>query len=137
MKARKFDAVPDQLTRFVNAGGKVVQGLQRRRAAEALLWREGAAVEGEDPSSFIRTQETPPTPEPTKPLAASKTVWTGGGVAAVGLIQGASQIQAIAAPQAAHHEWLQRLVGFCALLIVLGGIAVATFKWLDQKAACR
>ena len=34
LKARKFDQVPPQLMRFVNAGGKVVSGLVNRRAAE-------------------------------------------------------------------------------------------------------
>lgn len=36
--------VPDQLQRWVYAGGKQVAGLRTRRAAEARLWSEGAAV---------------------------------------------------------------------------------------------
>ena len=33
LKARRFDEVPPQLMRFVNAGGRVVKGLVNRRAA--------------------------------------------------------------------------------------------------------
>jgi lysozyme len=33
-----YDAVPDQLMRWTHGGGKVLQGLVRRRTAEAKLW---------------------------------------------------------------------------------------------------
>ena len=66
LKARKFDQVPPQLMRFVNAGGKVVPGLVNRRAAEASLWHTVAVDEGAHepapPSSVTRSTPTPPTP---------------------------------------------------------------------------
>ena len=36
-----YGAVPDQLRRWNKAGGKVLKGLVRRRAAEAKLWSSG------------------------------------------------------------------------------------------------
>lgn len=38
LKARQFDKVPEQLQRFVFAGGKRLPGLVSRRAAESALW---------------------------------------------------------------------------------------------------
>jgi lysozyme len=39
-----YDAVPSELARWNKAGGKVVQGLTNRRAAETGLWVRGAFV---------------------------------------------------------------------------------------------
>jgi len=39
-----YNAVPAELAKWVNAGGKKVQGLVNRRAAEAGLWAKGAFV---------------------------------------------------------------------------------------------
>lgn len=39
-----YDAVPAELMKWVNAGGKRVQGLVNRRAAEAGLWAKGEFV---------------------------------------------------------------------------------------------
>jgi len=133
----KFDQAADQLSRFINAGGKKVQGLVNRRADEFKLWHSG------DPNSHAVavpsavTREvgmTPPTPAAEKPLAQSKTLWAGGVVAAGGVVQGAQQVQALVAPQAANHEWLQKMAGFVAVVIVLAGIAIIVFKLLDQRA---
>ena len=59
LKARQFDAVPAQLTRFNKARGKVLKGLVTRRAAEVALWNEDADDE-ELPSSITRSEPTPP-----------------------------------------------------------------------------
>ena len=42
--AESHDAVPGELMKWVNAGGKKVQGLVNRRAAEAGLWARGSFV---------------------------------------------------------------------------------------------
>lgn len=44
LNAGRYDDVPAQLARWVHAGGKRVQGLVNRRAAEAGLWATGAFV---------------------------------------------------------------------------------------------
>lgn len=44
LNARNYDAVPGELAKWVNAGGKKVKGLVNRRAAEAGLWAKGSFV---------------------------------------------------------------------------------------------
>ncbi len=44
LNAGRHDDVPAQLARWVHAGGKRVQGLVNRRAAEAGLWASGSFV---------------------------------------------------------------------------------------------
>lgn len=44
LNAGNYDAVPGELAKWVNAGGKKVQGLVNRRAAEAGLWARGSFV---------------------------------------------------------------------------------------------
>lgn len=38
LKARQFGDVPAEIERFIYAGGKPMNGLKRRRAAEVALW---------------------------------------------------------------------------------------------------
>ena len=139
VNARKFDLVPPELMRFVNAGGKRLPGLVRRRGAEAALWEEGEDDEPETPPSSTTRMigMTPPTPATEKPLTVSKTMWTGAGVAASGVVAGAQQVQALVAPQMAYSEHLQTLAAIVAGLIVAGGIAVMVFKWLEQREKAR
>ena len=40
----KYEAVPNQLRRWVNAGGKRLEGLVRRREAEIELWNEPMTI---------------------------------------------------------------------------------------------
>jgi lysozyme len=137
LNARKFDAVPAQLARFVNAGGKRLQGLVNRRNAEAALWDEGAG-DAVLPSSTTRNTPTPPTPEPVKPITQSKTAWTAVAITtAAGVQEGAKQVQGIIAPQAEHSPILDNLQGTAALLIVAGGVAILAFKWLERREAKR
>ena len=44
LNAGDYDAVPAELARWNKDNGKVVNGLTRRRAAEAALWNKGAFV---------------------------------------------------------------------------------------------
>lgn len=44
LNAGSYDAVPAELMKWVNAGGKMVKGLVNRRSAEAGLWAKGAFV---------------------------------------------------------------------------------------------
>jgi lysozyme len=41
LNAGAYEAVPDQLLRWTHGGGQVLQGLVRRRTAEAKLWSTG------------------------------------------------------------------------------------------------
>jgi lysozyme len=44
LNAGDYDAVPGELMKWVNAGGKKVKGLVNRRSAEAGLWAKGEYV---------------------------------------------------------------------------------------------
>lgn len=133
---REFDRVPMEIMKFVNAGGRKIQGLVNRRAAEVVLWSEGDPEthdEAAPPSSVTRQVGMTPPTTMEKPAAASKTFWTGATVAAGGVVTGAQQIQALAAPQAANSDLIGKLAGFAAVLIVAGGIAIMVFRWLDAR----
>jgi len=78
LNSGQYDAVPTELAKWNKDGGKVVQGLVNRRAAEAGLWSTG---------SFVSSASAPVTAGATikqaitrpEVLAAATTV--GGGVA--------------------------------------------------------
>lgn len=136
LKARDFDAVPGQLVRFVNAGGKKLAGLVRRRNAEVELWSldEPGSMAEDLPSSSTRAMVTPPTPVAAdKPVSQSKTFWSGAAIAATSAAGGAQQVQALVAPQAQNSELVQNLLAASAFAIVALGIAIMVFKWLDSR----
>lgn len=136
INARRFDQVPAQLMRFVNAGGKKVQGLVNRRSDEARLWLtdNGDTSIEHVPSSVTRgVGVTPPTPTDPTPIAQSKTMWTAGAMTVGGAIEGVKQVQALAAPQAQNSEWVAQIASLSAFLIVAGGIAIMVFRWLDKR----
>ncbi|MCM5558475.1 lysozyme [Pleomorphomonas sp. JP5] len=78
LNAGAYEAVPSELAKWNKAGGKVVQGLVNRRAAEAGLWSTGAFVSSASApvsaGSTIKQAITRP-----EVLAAATTV--GGGLA--------------------------------------------------------
>lgn len=110
LNAGEYEAVPTELMKWVNAGGKRLQGLVNRRAAEAGLWVKGAHVDSRD---------VVPIP-PEKPLTQSKEIAAG----AVGLAGVAAEVAAEAGP-------LQALVPeniglyillFVALMVILNRV---------------
>jgi lysozyme len=136
LKARRFDEVPPQLMRFVNAGGRVVQGLVNRRAAECALWHEGQGAPAETPpSSVTRVSPTPPTPTDTKPLAASKSFTT---VAATGVTAAAvavGEVSKAVSPYAAQSQLVERCVSALALAAAVLAVAAVVFAWLKRRGA--
>ncbi len=53
-----YAAVPGELAKWVNAGGRKVQGLVNRRAAEAGLWAKGAFVSSNTVTATTKTDKT-------------------------------------------------------------------------------
>ncbi|MGU3575630.1 lysozyme [Brucellaceae bacterium C25G] len=53
-----YNAVPAELAKWVNAGGKRVQGLVNRRAAEAGLWAKGEFVSSNTVTASTKTDKT-------------------------------------------------------------------------------
>lgn len=136
LKARKLDEVPPQLMRFVNAGGRVVQGLVNRRAAECALWHEtGEEAEPAPPSSVTRAIETPPTPTDTKPLVQSKSFITTATAAVAAAGTGVAEVSKAVSPYAAQSEVVGRVVATLALIAACLAVAALVFTWLKRKRA--
>lgn len=104
-----YDAVPGELARWSRAGGRVVQGLANRRAAEAGLWARG---------SFVASN----TVEPAAPPAPV-------GTAQAGAIAGAAAAAASAAPALAALGGLPWQVG----VAVVVAAAIAGTIWLVRR----
>jgi len=150
IEAGQLDAVPSQLARFIYAGGKRLQGLVNRRAAETALWNTadaGAAlavlkaspasysqgpsasdtaklITADYPSSgFTRTAATPPMAV-VKPLAkASLATKVVGGVSAAGA--GATQLHGLVAPHVNEsHIFAEVAIGLTAVILVASAIGL-------------
>lgn len=133
-----FDQVPAQMRRFVNAGGKRLNGLVRRRDAEVSLWYDGEEPPEVPSSANTRHTPTPPTPESqATPVAKSGTFWGGVVVAASGVVEAAKQVQAEIVPQVAHAPWLKHADQVVALVIVGVGVGIVLLKVLDREKAKR
>ncbi len=76
LNAGDYDAVPVELMKWVNAGGKRVQGLVNRRAAEAGLWAKGEFVS----SNTVEAKKA----VPVKDVAVIGGTGTTGAVATIG-----------------------------------------------------
>lgn len=115
LRARQFEAIPAELARFVNAGGKRLQGLANRRSAEIALWRQGepGTVDENPPSSVTRLIDTPPTPGVETPARKNPGILATAGAAIMGTI-------------AAAKDWLMQLVGMATPDHINQVIGVAT-----------
>lgn len=140
LKARRFDEVPPQLMRFVNAGGRVVKGLVGRRAAEAALWHAGEAADAANdapPSSATRATPTPPTPADSKPLAQSKSfaASAAAGVATAAVAVG--ELSKAVSPYAAQSQIVERAVSALAVVAAVLAVAALVFVWLKRRGAAQ
>lgn len=64
LNAGQYNAVPSELMKWVNAGGKKVQGLVNRRTDEGKLWNtKGAQIATEKPKEELPKVEAPVTKE--------------------------------------------------------------------------
>jgi lysozyme len=86
INAGRLDEVPAQMMRWTKStinGQKVeVPGLVKRRRREAALWR---SLDEESPV-FEGPAPKPVPPAPGKPMLASKTTWSAGATAMMGLL---------------------------------------------------
>lgn len=102
-----YNGVPEQLARWVHAGGKRLQGLVNRRAAEAGLWASGA---------FVSSAPVPALPAAPAIFTGEATAVTAGLVSAI----------ATAASTPGPLQWL-----FGALLAVSYGASAV--MWLARR----
>lgn len=136
LKARDFDAVPGQLVRFVNAGGKKLPGLVRRRNAEVELWStdEPGSEDRELPSSTTRAVETPPAPA-AKPATTPVVTALVGACGAVPVA--AQQVTATIAPYAEHSEIVGKVVAIVATIAAAAAVAMLVLTWWQRRQAVR
>jgi lysozyme len=101
VNARDFAAVPRRLQLWVKAGGHVLPGLVKRRAAEAALFAASAAVVVQ--------------PAVVKPVRQSKTVWSAAVVMLLAVVQ----------------AWLSasvKIAALCVLVLMAAGLALIIYE---------
>ncbi len=101
VNARDFAAVPRRLQLWTKAGGHVLPGLVKRRAAEAALFTSSVAVVVQ--------------PSVTKSVPQSKTVWSAVFVLLMAVVQ----------------AWLTaslKIVGLGVLLLIAAGLALIIYE---------
>jgi lysozyme len=105
VNTRNFEAVPRRLNLWTKAGGRVLPGLLRRRAAEGELFMS-------DNSSAT---EAPVLPVPSKPAVHSRTFWSAAAVMLLAVVQ----------------AWLSvslKLAGIAVLLAMAACISVIVYE---------
>lgn len=134
LNARQFDQVPGELIKFVNAGGKKVQGLVNRRADEVKLWStdEPGSTDIDVSSSVTRAASTPPTPVDPVPAHKSASLWTAAVSAAGGVGMAAKSITDAVTPFQNASPFVGQVVAFVATLAAGAAVAVLVLNWLKK-----
>jgi lysozyme len=132
INGNRLNEVPDELMRFVNAGGKRLNGLVRRRSAEAALWSTADEEPEVPPSPTLRLPDmTPPTPRatPKTPLITSI-------IAAAGAIPAAAtQLQKAAEPYSSASPLAAQAVAFVATVAAIAAMILVVLHWLQRMQA--
>lgn len=75
LNARDYDAVPLELMKWVNAGGKRIKGLVNRRSAEVGLWAKG---------EFVASNTVVATTKPPEVVSKENISWLAGILSSLG-----------------------------------------------------
>lgn len=137
LNARQFDQVPGEMMRFVNAGGKKVQGLVNRRADEVKLWStdEPGSVAQELPSSVTREAPTPPTPVDPTPVHKSGALIATATAAIAGVPAAVGQVTQAIAPYAANSDLVQKMLSTLSVVAAGSVILGLVFTWVKKREA--
>ncbi|HEY3697045.1 lysozyme [Phenylobacterium sp.] len=138
-RARQFDQVPLEMMKFVNAGGRKLQGLVNRRAAEVALWSTAEPGSRPDtpPSSATRSADTSPTPADPVPTARSGTLITALTSATAAALVAVQQTIAVVAPYADRSPLVRNAVATLATVAAGAALAVLVLTWLRKQEARR
>jgi len=115
VNARKFDDVPSRLMLWNKAGGKVLRGLTRRRAAEGELWSSGTRETKHASAAFPDTPRGKSPMESTTNIAATMSAVAGGTAAMNEVVQNT-------------HSMMQAAPWVLLVLVIIG----ATF-WIWKE----
>lgn len=89
---RKFSEVPSRLMLWNKAGGRVLRGLTRRRAAEGELWSSGSREDKFASASFPDAPRGKAPLESTTNIAAGMSAVAGGSAAVNEIVQNTNNI---------------------------------------------
>lgn len=136
VNARNFSEVPRRLSLWNKAGGKVLPGLVKRRAAEGALFMEPinipARIEAEE--EHLESRETPDKPK-GKPMMHSTTVAASGIAGAAGTVGIVADLTSGAARTAENTQTIWGFLGewgpWILLFILL--VAVGWIIWERYK----
>lgn len=139
LKAKQYDQVPGELTKFVNWGSppKKSTDLVNRRNAEVALWAQGepGTTDAPVPSSVTRAAPTPPMPADPVPLRKSKALIVGAAGAVAGAGPMINQVTQAIQPYADHSDYVQKALGILAT-VAAGCAAVGLFYvWVQKRNA--
>lgn len=139
LKAKQFDQVPGELTKFVNWGSppKKSTGLVNRRNAEIALWAkdEPGTTDQPAPSSTIRSTVTPPTPSDPVPASKSKAIIAGITGAVTGGPVVVDQITHAIQPYAEHSHYVEQMLGGLALIAASCAAITIVFAFIQKRNA--
>lgn len=137
LRAKQFDQVPLEMQKFVNSGGKKLNGLVARRNAEVALWSkdEPGTIDIKVPSSVTRATITPPTPADPIPASKSKGLILGGAGALAGLGPICDQISHAISPYAPHSDYVAKMLGILATISAGCAAAGIFYFWLQKRNA--
>lgn len=133
VNARQWSEVPRRLALWNKAGGKVLPGLVRRRAAEAALFLEPEknrsslkAIEADE------ARETPEEPRGKKPIESTTNI-AAGAAGVAGSVAAISDISSGAARTAENATTIWGVLGAWAPWIALVVIAVAVMWIIHER----
>jgi GH24 family phage-related lysozyme (muramidase) len=134
LNARTFDQVHDQFGRFVNAGGRKLQGLVNRRADEARVWSidEPGSANENPPSHVTRLMDTPPTPADPTPPSRSAALLTGAlGVTATVPVAAKSVTDAVE-PYRQAAPIVGQIIAIVATIAAAAAVLTLVLTWLKK-----
>jgi len=137
LRARDFDQVPLEMAKFVNAGGKKLNGLVDRRNAEIGLWAvaEPGTVDQHIPSSVTRCNPTPPTPSDPVSMGKSKALIISGAGAIAGAGPMVNQVTQAIQPYAGHSDYVQKVLGILATVAAVCAAIGLFYIWMQKRNA--
>lgn len=143
LRAQKFDLIPGLLMLYVNAAGKKMDGLVRRRADEVKLWCTGEPGIMTSPvtTADLRNVETRPTPQDVKPIEKSKRFIascvtfcvTGASAVAPQIKSGADSVNQAIAPYVGQSTILHGLSSHLALVGAACAAATVALVWWQHR----
>lgn len=137
LRARHFDQVHLQFGKFVNAGGRKLQGLVNRRADEAKLWaiNEPGSDDENLPSSVTRRIATPPTPSDPVPPSKSASLYATSAAAVAGVGTAVVQVKEVVEPFRYESPLLDNWITILAVIGAIAAVIGLVLTWINKRKA--